>query len=150
MTLDTVPMPDGLPRILGVMHDLYGKELQTIRGGTQVSLQGCPYKSVAQLMRGIGERLDHHLKAPWAFQGAWTIRMQKGGHHIKHNHPQGDVSGVYYVAIGPGADLIVDGDVLKPEREMLVLFPSKAPHETTPYEGDEPRMTVAFDVKVGA
>jgi hypothetical protein len=145
--LDTVPMPDSLPKILSVMHDLYGKEVQTIRGGTQVSLQGCPYKSVAQLVRAIGERLDHHLQRPWSFAGAWTVRMTKGGHHIKHNHPEGDISGVYYVAVGDGADLIVDGEAIKPQREMLVLFPSTAPHETTAYQGDEPRMTVAFDVR---
>ncbi|MFX8381746.1 putative 2OG-Fe(II) oxygenase [Acinetobacter baumannii] len=35
---------------------------------------------------------------------------------------------------------------VKPERGMLVLFPSYMWHGTVPFEGDDRRMTIALDV----
>jgi hypothetical protein len=86
-----------------------------------------------------------------------------------HIHPLGWISSAYYVQVPPE---IVDSDVqgggikfgepdidlgdhgtarraIQPTAGRLVLFPSYMWHGTVPFESDEPRMTVAFDVVPG-
>lgn len=143
--ISRVEMPETLPAVLNALHDQHGKQCQTIRGGTQVGLDGCPHKAVSKLLRGIGEKLDGMMEG-WKYSGVWTIRMNKGGFHVGHNHPDGLMSGVYYVQTGLGGDLQLGDKLIKPEPETLIVFPSTTPHGTTVYVGDEPRITVAFDV----
>ena len=124
------------------LHDVYGKkDIQTIRGGTQVGLSHCPYDEVKAVIDSISSAIGVPLTE------AWSIRMNKGGYHEMHNHPDGKLSGVYYMKTGDGADLIVGGCRIKPSEGMLVTFPSCMEHGTTVYEGDEPRLTVAFDIQ---
>ena len=49
----------------------------------------------------------------------------------------------------PDIDLGADGEArrkIQPSTGRLVLFPSYMWHGTVPFESDEPRMTVSFDV----
>ena len=140
-----VQAPENLKAVLNSLHDQHGKQCQTIRGGTQVGLDGCPDEAVNKLMAGIGEKLNGMLDG-WKYSGVWTIRMNKGGFHVGHNHPDGHMSGVYYVQTGLGGDLQLGDKIIKPEPETLIVFPSTTLHATTIYAGDEPRITVAFDV----
>jgi uncharacterized protein (TIGR02466 family) len=103
------------------------------------------------------------------FTGAWSVRLRSGGHHADHVHPQGWLSSACYIAlpptIGSGLDetdragwlrfgrpsfattppLGADRHV-KPERGRLVLFPAYMWHGVEPFESEEPRLSVAFDV----
>ena len=107
---------------------------------------------------------------PWAgrfeFSGAWSVRLRSGGYHADHVHPQGWISSACYIAIpsgvGHGDDragwlrlgkpLIPTPRPLGPERYIrpepgvLALFPSYMWHGVEPFESDQHRLSVAFDV----
>ncbi len=99
--------------------------------------------------------------------GAWSVRLRSGGHHADHVHPHGWLSSACYIALPPsigdethahdgwlrfgrpgvktlpplGADHFV-----KPRPGLLTLFPAYMWHGVEPFESDQPRLSVAFDV----
>ena len=101
--------------------------------------------------------------------GAWSVRLRSGGHHTDHVHPHGWLSSACYIALPPtigngnatpvhagwlrlgrpgvktlpalGADHYV-----KPRAGLLVLFPAYMWHGVEPFESDQPRLSVAFDL----
>jgi uncharacterized protein (TIGR02466 family) len=100
------------------------------------------------------------------FSGSWSVRLARAGHHVNHVHSQGWISSCYYVRVPQAAadttrqpgwlrlgetDLKLAhreriGRMIQPREGMLVLFPSYMFHGTTPFDTDEERITVAFDV----
>ena len=103
-----------------------------------------------------------------AFDNAWYIKMQSGGHLSSHIHESGWISGAVYLAIpkdsGPdgqeGAiELSSDGDeyprlhdenekkVILPNVGDVIFFPSSVFHRTIPFKSNEERICIAFDVK---
>lgn len=102
-----------------------------------------------------------------ALTGAWSVRLRSGGHHADHVHPHGWISSACYVALPP---CIGDGEAgragwlrfgrppvrtqpaldadhfVQPRRGMLVLFPAYMWHGVEPFESDQSRLSVAFDV----
>lgn len=132
-----IPVPKQLEAVLDALHDSYGKDdVQTVRGGTQVGLGNCPFKTVLNFVRSL----------PVKPKGIWSVRIKKGGFHVEHNHPEGTISGVYYVRTGAGGEFSVCGGKITPKPGMLLLFNSALPHSTMPFLGDGTRLTVAFDV----
>jgi Flp pilus assembly protein TadD len=97
--------------------------------------------------------------------GCWSVLLRRDGFHVNHVHSEGWISSAYYVQV---PDEVADQEAqsgwikfgepkffvpdAKPEKIVqpavgtLVLFPSYMWHGTTPILGDEPRMTIAFDV----
>jgi Flp pilus assembly protein TadD len=129
--------------------------------------------AVAEYRAAIGANPDHPLtarnKGDARFVGCWSIELRKGGYHVNHIHPEGWISSAYYVSVPrevedvnersgwlkfgeprfpvPGAH----AEFLVPPRPgRLVLFPSYMWHGTNAIHGDEPRLTVAFDVVTDA
>ena len=102
----------------------------------------------------------------FAMAGAWSVRLSSGGYHTDHVHQRGWVSSAFYVSVPPvmkpeaahagwlrlGRPGITTQPALEPDRRVrpepgkLVLFPSYMWHGVEPFESDEPRLTVAFDV----
>ncbi len=100
------------------------------------------------------------------FSGMWSVCLKEGGRHVSHAHPEGWLSSAYYVSLPEDvsaadpeeAGWLVIGDppfptprptqttTFAPREGTLILFPSYAWHGTKPFRGDEPRLTVAFDV----
>jgi uncharacterized protein (TIGR02466 family) len=100
------------------------------------------------------------------FSASWSVRLGRCGYHTMHTHPLGWISSAYYVEVPPEVaegeehgggikfgepdiDLGAAGEArqkIQPSTGKLVLFPSYMWHGTVPFEADEPRMTVAFDV----
>ena len=108
---------------------------------------------------------------------AWFHVTRRGGYFGPHNHPLHSWSGVYCVShgsddpksdsgkltlINPHSTCTMYFDMalarMKPPYAMgnrmirlepgdLVLFPSWLLHEVAPFEGDEPRITVAFNAR---
>lgn len=94
----------------------------------------------------------------------WVVEMNNDGFLSTHNHPNGWISGVYYVKIPkkiptheanikfclPGRDF---PHSLKnfPEKEVesiesrLILFPSSSHHYTSPYSDGDGRISISFD-----
>jgi tetratricopeptide (TPR) repeat protein len=111
-----------------------------------------------------GHPLSRRNRGPASISGAWSVRLQRGGFHVNHVHPEGWISSAYYVAVPDEVQdtnnksgwlkfgetrLPVPGagpeHFVQPRAGLLVLFPSYMWHGTTPILGIEPRMTVAFD-----
>ena len=97
----------------------------------------------------------------------WSVVMESQGHQLPHMHPDGWISGVYYVKL-PGEMRAATGEqdgwiefgrplreltgasqprvkTLRPEEGGLVLFPSYFYHQTIPFESPEQRICIAFD-----
>ena len=97
----------------------------------------------------------------------WSVVMDSQGHQLPHMHPDGWVSGVYYVEL-PGEMHAAAADqqgwiefgrplpeltgptqpqtrTIRPQEGMLVLFPSYFYHQTIPFESSEQRICIAFD-----
>ena len=102
-----------------------------------------------------------------ALTGAWSIRLRSGGHHVDHVHPHGWVSSACYIALPPtigdgktgragwlrfgrpGVKTlpVLDADhFVQPRPGSLILFPAYMWHGVEPFESDQPRLSVAFDV----
>lgn len=101
----------------------------------------------------------------YAIASAWSVRLQAGGLHVSHLHPWGAISSAFYVALPdavagegrkgwlafgkpgiPTAPMLASEHFVRPEPGMLVLFPSWMWHGTTPFAGEQDRLTMAFDI----
>jgi tetratricopeptide (TPR) repeat protein len=96
--------------------------------------------------------------------GIWSVRLRPHGHHVDHLHPMGWISSACHIALPGAVDRGHEGwlkfgepgvptspalapeHFVKPSPGHLVLFPSWMWHGTVPFGGDEPRLTVAFDL----
>lgn len=100
--------------------------------------------------------------------GSWSVKLWSSGNHVNHIHPEGWISSAFYVALPPSmrtpsapteAGCIQFGQppkelqlglpprrVIRPEPGKLALFPSYLWHGTVPFEDEQPRLTVAFDM----
>ena len=100
------------------------------------------------------------------FSSSWYLKMHKGGHLTSHIHEEGWVSGCVYLAVPPkneGHDGSIEfsthGDdypkqhddfpsrVIDQRIGDIVLFPSSLFHRTIPFDADEGRICIAFDLK---
>ena len=110
----------------------------------------------------------HSFPKDIIFSSAWYVKMQSGGHLSSHIHEDGWISGAVYLAIpkdsGPdgqeGAiELSSDGDeyprlhdefekkVILPNIGDVIFFPSSVFHRTIPFNSNEERICIAFDVR---
>ena len=100
------------------------------------------------------------------FNGSWSVRLHRAGYHTSHVHPRGWISSACYIQLpdsmraghtaegilsfgAPGMITVpvLDAELsVRPELGQLVLFPSYFWHGTLPFDSDQPRLTVAFDV----
>ncbi len=100
------------------------------------------------------------------FSSSWYLKMHKGGHLTSHIHEEGWISGCVYLAVPPrrgehggSIEFSTDGDDYPKRHENfpsrivdqrvgdIVLFPSSLFHRTIPFEADEERVCIAFDLK---
>jgi Flp pilus assembly protein TadD len=181
---DRLPPLDALAETLRAMHTTRGQPLeQSVRGGTQtdgklfhhidpliVQLREAVRAAVAEHAAQLpppdpGHPLLRHRRGPIRFSGAWSVRLQAGGSHANHVHPQGWLSSALYIVLPPDlgrdqagwltlgephAQLKLDlppARMVEPKPGRLALFPSTMWHGTRPFGSGE-RMTVAFDVAV--
>lgn len=103
------------------------------------------------------------------FAGSWSVRLKSSGRHSNHIHNEGWMSSAFYVALpttlGDGVAAQQDGwiqfgqpledlgldlpprRIIRPQPGCLALFPSYMWHGTVPFTGDDPRLTIAFDMQ---
>ena len=100
------------------------------------------------------------------FSASWSCRLKQQGFHTNHVHPKGWISSCYYVSL---PDVVKRGTdqqgwikfgesnlrlgerehiarAVQPEEGPLVLFPSYMFHGTVPFDSEQARTTIAFDV----
>jgi tetratricopeptide (TPR) repeat protein len=119
---------------------------------------------LAHIGRGPGH-LTGRNTGRVAFAGSWSVWLRPGGHHVDHVHREGWISSACYVELPsavsaggregwlrfgrPGLRLNRDLPAehwIRPEPGLVALFPSYMWHGTERFGGDEPRLTVAFDL----
>ncbi|MGI9263401.1 MAG: putative 2OG-Fe(II) oxygenase [Gammaproteobacteria bacterium] len=162
----------------------YERSGNTTRKGAHTgNLLEAPATPASQLFEWIEHRIRQYLESlprtgthpylAWSPDrwdiDAWGVVIQPGGYQEPHIHPDGWISGVYYVAV---PDDIVSADdsregclelgtppspfsdcgqfpvqLLRPRPGKLNIFPSFLWHRTMPYEASGERICIAFDVR---
>ena len=110
----------------------------------------------------------HNWPKKMKFQ-SWSNRLKKQGYNITHIHPTGWISGVFYLKIPKnivgdeaGIEFSLHGDnyfikeknkilnsKLQPQDGDIIFFPSSLFHRTIPFNSDEERICIAFDIFEG-
>lgn len=146
-------------------------ELMEVQDRALSDLRACIVAAVQRHMDRLRRTLPAHphtlgLPVRWRL-ATWAVVLRSQGHQAPHFHPDGAVSGVYYVDLprsmdaGSGdagwiefgrTDEAFGGtqppllETVRPRPGLMLLFPSYFYHRTIPFEGREPRISVAFDV----
>jgi uncharacterized protein (TIGR02466 family) len=100
------------------------------------------------------------------FASSWYLRMNQGGYLTSHIHEEGWISGCVYLKLPDkqqghegSFEYSTDGDdyprlhdnfpnrIVDQQVGDLVLFPSSLFHRTIPFQSDQERVCVAFDIK---
>lgn len=83
----------------------------------------------------------------------WAMINRRGSFHGRHQHRIASVSGVYYVDPGedPSSPTVCEtpgGEIaIEPHPGRLVVFSGMTWHSVPRYDGEKPRITIAFDVR---
>jgi tetratricopeptide (TPR) repeat protein len=124
---------------------------------------------IARYRDHIGQGQDplrHRNRGGSRFNGSWSVRLHRAGYHTSHVHPRGWISSACYIQLpdrmraehtaegilsfgtpGMVTTPSLDAELsVRPELGQLVLFPSYFWHGTLPFDSEQPRLTVAFDV----
>ncbi|MFQ5954442.1 MAG: putative 2OG-Fe(II) oxygenase, partial [Kiloniellales bacterium] len=122
------------------------------------------------LAAALAGAADPYFDAPPAvwYVKANAVVLTSNGYQDPHIHPVGYCSGVYYVRIPEPVKTAVDSEngyirfgraapgaasdrtryvTVKPEEGLMLIFPSYFWHGTIPFESDEDRVCVAFDIE---
>lgn len=130
--------------------------------GFFTAIDGPIRRHIAGLGTGA-DPLRRRSTGAYRLSGAWSVQLKPGGYHAAHIHPEGWLSSACYIDLPDavqaegrqgwigfgGAPFTPDlphQHFEKPEPGKLVLFPSYMWHGTVPFEGDQTRLTIAFDV----
>ena len=129
-------------------HAEFGPLREAIRGACSAALREM----------GQGERAF--------YLQSWINLHDRGGFNFLHMHEGSLLSGSFYLQVPPGSGEFVFRDPrpgvihgyvkggvpnghadvhLRPSDGLLVLFPCWMEHYVEPHEGDEPRITIAFN-----
>ncbi|MEX0707176.1 MAG: tetratricopeptide repeat protein [Woeseia sp.] len=159
------PLEQTLRRGTQTTGDLFLRDEPEIVALLQ-GIKECVRDYIAQMPDDREHPLFSRRRDDFAFAASWSVRLEPQGYHEMHVHPLGWISSAYYVQVpesiaasdqhGGGLKLgAPDIDIgefgaarrlVRPAAGRLVLFPSYMWHGTIPFDADEPRMTVAFDV----
>lgn len=152
MKMHEIHVPPELPVLLKWLHRVAVEPPdQSIRGGTQVNLREIgKYKIIRSFVRELAKAITERIGPGWRFEGIWSNRLDPGGFHVRHVHPEGWLSGVCYIDIPDGTSgLFMVGDQpIQPRAGGWLLFPSNLPHEVSTYRGTAPRLSIAFDIEM--
>ena len=144
---------------------------QSLRYGSQTmrGLADYPDPAIRALFGALDAPIRRHLitigaaDQDYAIASAWSVRLNSGGFHINHVHPEGWISSAFYVRLPQGLQgsegFLKFGEpgpvttphlppehLVKPEPGLLVLFPSYMWHGTVPFASSEKRLSCAFDI----
>jgi len=157
---------------------------QTLRGGTQSSgeLFAYPQPAIQDFSNAVLAAAQDRIASlpddpthPFlrrkstrlTFSGSWSVRLQAGGHHVSHVHPEGWMSSAYYARLPQITEAerqrhegwiqfgvppenygieLPPRRIVEPKPGRLVLFPSYMWHGTIPFQSGD-RLTAAFDYR---
>jgi tetratricopeptide (TPR) repeat protein len=145
------------------LPDVVGRSSPALAAFSQ-ALSGPLAAYLAQIGHGEGP-LPSRNTGRVAFAGSWSVWLRPGGFHVDHVHHEGWISSACYLEL-PGAvrsggregwlrfgrpglalaEEMAAEHWIRPEPGLVALFPSYMWHGTEPFGGDEPRLTMAFDL----
>lgn len=147
---------------------LFGRPDPVI-AATQAALLEAIKRRMAALPAGADHPFLQRTARSVRFPGSWSVKLWSAGNHVNHIHSQGWMSSAFYVSLPPSVQQKPDDQdtagyiqfgqppvelgldlpprrVIRPRVGYVALFPSYMWHGTVPFEDDEPRITVAFDM----
>ena len=96
----------------------------------------------------------------------WAVNLKTSGYQKSHNHSNSWLSGVFYLKVPsklskndgnikfskhgynfPKSNEVSSSKIIEVNEGKLVMFPSSLYHETIPFESNEDRISIAFDVR---
>jgi tetratricopeptide (TPR) repeat protein len=122
---------------------------------------------IRRYIAGLGTGADplrRRITGGYRMSEIWSVRLRPSGFHADHIHHRGWLSSACYIALPSAVERGQEGWLkfgepgiptapplgperfVKPEVGQLILFPSYMWHGTAPFSGDEPRLSVAFDL----
>jgi uncharacterized protein (TIGR02466 family) len=125
--------------------------------------------AVESFVERLGKDTDHPFIAnrprKWHL-AIWAIVLEGEGYQVAHIHRAAWLSGVYYAKVPaivneggndgwiefgePGPEYhwsaMPETRIFQPDPGLMVLFPSYMFHRTIPFESDETRISIAFDL----
>ena len=157
---------------------------QSVKGGTQTMghLLSEPREVIKDFRIVLEKRITTFLRSlpkdpkhpflnrntqQFRFPGSWSVKLQEGGFHTNHVHPDGWLSCCTYIEVprdikpddpqkagwlkfGESALNLEDnesiGREICPQEGLCVLFPSYFWHGTNHFESAQHRMTISCDV----
>ncbi|MDA7946644.1 MAG: tetratricopeptide repeat protein [Hyphomicrobiaceae bacterium] len=150
-----------------------GKQTGSINAGLKgpvEALEALIEKGIEHYMSGVADAQAHptvaHRPAKYELS-IWGTVLEGEGFQAPHIHPSGWLSGVYYPQVPkivedeenkfgwiefgqPGPEYhfskTTELRLVKPEPGMMVMFPSYMFHRTIPFQSNETRISIAFDV----
>lgn len=125
------------------------------------------FQNYRQRFAGADCELIESFPTELEFTSSWYVKMQRGGHLTSHIHELGWLSGAVYLAMpqnkanadegcfafGTHGDNYPQKHSNFPENAILpnvgdiILFPSSLFHRTIPFNSNEERICIAFDLK---
>lgn len=105
-------------------------------------------KQVANLHR------ENELSLPLRLNNFWININKKTDFNVPHNHPNCIFSGVFYVktpfnsgsfAFYRNVHVYKATELIKPEENMLILFPSHFDHYVMPNNSNKDRISISFN-----
>lgn len=153
-------------------HSLrHGSQLPDVLRRTSPALAAFPEAlngPLSRYLERIGRRggpLPDRNTGRVALAGSWSVWLRPGGYHVDHVHQEGWISSACYVELPaavsaggrsgwlrfgrPGLALtraLPAEHWIRPEPGLVALFPSYMWHGTEAFAGNEPRLTMAFDL----
>ena len=138
------------------------KEIQ----GLRKSLEKAARLYISQLPDNADHPLLGRKAEKYSFSGSFSIRLRDQGFHFNHTHPEGWISGCYYVSL---PDVVkegksqqgwikfgesplslgnkeVIGKIIQPKEGIVAFFPSYMFHGTIPFSSSQRRTTLPMDI----
>ena len=182
LDIDAAKLAELAADLKGLRSRVFAPRGQSIRGGTQTvnELFAEPLPSIRRFRAVLDAAITHYLagrreddahpffaaRPARLHYHSWSVVLSAAGHHVSHIHPDGCISGVFYVAVPtvarpddagciefgrPGVAVRLPATpkhrLVRPIPGRLVLFPSYMWHGTRPFDGPGERITIAFDVR---
>ena len=133
-------------------------------------------RMIVEAVEGYGRDLPPEASHPFLAMRperyaltVWGVVLSGAGHQVPHIHPSAWLSGVYYPKVPDQVDAAGEGQAgwiefgrppahfhcekaprvtaYRPEEGLMLLFPSYLYHRTIPFEGEETRVSIAFDLR---
>ena len=119
----------------------------------------------------ISSCLPFKSKTNVSINNLWIMKNKKNDWNVPHTHPNSNFSGIYYVEVPKkGGELFfIKNDIacgfsnnynfmedqsthdiysIKPEKGMLILFPSYLLHMVAPHKENMDRVSVSFNINL--